>query len=189
MKKTIKKVLATMLVAVMLLSAAPLSGIADYDWGSFFATKAAAEESTDVCYTDGYYTYTVSDGNATITNVDTSISGDIEIPSTLGGYPVTGIGGAAFCYCDDLVNVTIPDSVTSIGDFAFWGCTELISVTIGSGVTSIEYDIFGGCTKLKNIKVDEDNTLCDSRNNCNAIIDTETNTLFWDVKPRLFPIV
>ena len=36
--------------------------------------------------TSGYYTYSVSNGKATITGVDTSISGDVTIPSTLGGY-------------------------------------------------------------------------------------------------------
>lgn len=40
---------------------------------------------------EGYYTYTVSDGKATITDVSTSISGEVTIPSTLGGYPVTSI--------------------------------------------------------------------------------------------------
>lgn len=64
--------------------------------------------------TEGYFTYTVSDGKATITDCDTSISGDLTIPSTLGGYPVTAIGGSAFFQCNDLTSITIPASVTNI---------------------------------------------------------------------------
>ena len=58
-------------------------------------TEARAE-------TEGYYTYTVSNGEATITDCNTAISGDIAIPSTLGGYPVTSIGDFAFDECSNL---------------------------------------------------------------------------------------
>ena len=80
--------------------------------------------------TSGNYTYTVSNGEATITDCKTSISGYVTIPSTLGGYPVTCIDSYAFAYCTDLTYVTIPSGVTSIGNRAFSGCTSLIRVTI-----------------------------------------------------------
>ena len=70
-------------------------------------------------YTEGYYTYTVTNGEATITDVDTSISGEITIPSTLGGYPVTSIGALAFFNCSSITSATISDSVTAIGGRAF----------------------------------------------------------------------
>ena len=37
--------------------------------------------------TEGDYTYTISNGKATITDVNTSISGNVTVPSTLGGLP------------------------------------------------------------------------------------------------------
>ncbi len=58
--------------------------------------------------TSGYYTYTVSNGEATITDVDESISGDITIPDTLGGYPITTIGNLTFSDCDSLTVVYYP---------------------------------------------------------------------------------
>ena len=73
--------------------------------------------------TKGIYTYEVSNGEATITDCDTSASGSIAIPTTLGGYPVTGIGGSAFSWCSSLTSITIPNSVTSIGSSAFSYCS------------------------------------------------------------------
>ena len=78
MKNTMKKILCTVLVVVMCLTAAPLQGFADLDWNWLdFSLKASAA-------TEGYYEYWVENGEATITDVDESISGDVTIPNTLG---------------------------------------------------------------------------------------------------------
>ena len=115
----------------------------------------AAEDGT---YTEGYYTYTVTDGKATITDVDTAISGDITIPSTLGGYPVVTIGDSAFMYCSKLANLSIPDSVMFIGDSAFDSCTSLANINIPSGVTAIGYNTFFYCTSLESIYIPDNVT-------------------------------
>ncbi len=83
--------------------------------------------------------------------------GDIVIPSSLGGYPVTKINNCAFYYCSGLTSMTIPDSVTSIGSSAFRGCTDLTSITIPSSVTSIGNGAFSGCGKLVEILVETGN--------------------------------
>ncbi len=96
----------------------------------------------------GQYTYMVVGDTAIITDVDTSIRGDITVPSTLGEHSVTRIDAAAFKDCTALTSVVIPNSVTSIGGYAFAGCSGLTTVTIPAAVTSIDSAAFENCTKL-----------------------------------------
>ena len=90
---------------------------------------------------------------------------------------VTSIGYEAFYSCWSLTSITIPNSVTSIGYSAFRGCSALTSVTIPNSVTSIGDRAFYSCSSLTSMVVTEGNTVYDSRENCNAIIETATNTL------------
>ena len=94
------------------------------------------------------WTYTVSDGKASISDVPETTTGAITIPSSLGGYPVTSIGEYAFEDCSGLTSVTIPNSVTSIGKYAFSSCSGLTSITIPDSVTSIGDLAFSCCPKL-----------------------------------------
>ena len=106
----------------------------------------------------------------------------ITIPNS-----VTSIGYEAFLDCYGLISITIPNSVTSIGERAFSGCTGLTSITIPNGVTSIGYRAFGYCSGLESIVVDSGNTMYDSRENCNAIIETESNTLIKGCNNSVIP--
>ena len=98
-----------------------------------------------------------------------------------------GNNAPAFASITSLISVSIPNSVTSIGGSAFGGCSGLTSVTIGSGVTSIGGGAFGGCSGLVTITVDSNNSTYDSRNNCNAIIETATNTLVVGCSNTVIP--
>ncbi|MGM9846304.1 MAG: leucine-rich repeat domain-containing protein [Muribaculaceae bacterium] len=100
---------------------------------------------------------------------------------------VTSIGDCAFYDCSGLTSVTIPNSVTSIGDCAFEFCSSLTSVTIPKSVTSIGDHAFSYCSGLEEIIVDNGNTVYDSRDNCNAIIKTNTNTLITGCKNTIIP--
>ena len=100
---------------------------------------------------------------------------------------VTSIEYSAFNGCSGLTFVTIPNSVTSIGVESFSDCRGLISVTIPNSVISIDNSAFNGCSSLTSIFVSTGNTRYDSRNNCNAIIKTSSNTLIQGCKNTTIP--
>ncbi len=102
---------------------------------------------------------------------------------------VTSIGSSAFESCTGLTSITIPNSVTCIDLAAFYGCTGLVTVKIPATVTSIGINAFGGCSNLTNIIVlnYNNNTNYDSRDNCNAIIETASNTLICGCKNTVIP--
>ena len=107
----------------------------------------------------------------------------ITIPNS-----VTTIGDEVFSGCTGLTSVTIPNSVTTIGDEVFISCTGLTSVTIGKGVTTIGDGAFFNCPSLESIIIEYDNFVYDSRDNSNAIIETETSTLITGCKNTVIPV-
>ena len=153
MKRRIKQILSAILVAIMLVGVMPITGFAEDDEKTF-----------------GYLKYTITDGEVTITNCDSSISGELTIPETIEGYPVTGIGSQAF-YHANLTSIAIPNSVTSIEHSAFFGCTNLTSITIPDSVTSIANEVFRDCTGLTSITLSNSITRIDDRTfrNCTAL--------------------
>lgn len=97
------------------------------------------------------------------------------------------LGYFAFHGCTSLKSITIPNSVTSIEDGLFYGCTGLTSINIPNSVTSINADAFNGCTSLSYIKVDDANEVYDSRNDCNAIIESKDNCLIIGCRNSVIP--
>ncbi len=98
-------------------------------------------------------TYTTNNGEVAITDCDTAATGELVIPNTIDGNPVTSIGNNAFRDCGSLTSITISDGVTSIGSGAFWDCSSLTSITIPDGVTSIGESTFEGCSSLTSITI------------------------------------
>ena len=186
-----------------ILSAVMLLMVSSLMWAQFFEV-------------DGIY-YNVNEDGESVEVTSGSYggySGDIVIPSTVAyegkTYNVTSIGYDAFCICSDLTSVVIPNSVTSIGSGAFNSCSSLTSVVIPNSVTSIEgraYDgcssltsveipnsvtridvsVFSGCSSLTSITVADDNPNYDSREDCNAIIETVSNTLIAGCQNTVIP--
>ena len=165
---------------------------------------------------EGYLSYRIyqkPDGTqyVEITDCDASAKEAIEIPKEIKGIAVTSIGSKAFYWCSGLTSIEIPAGVTSIGEYAFSGCSRLTSIKIPAGVTSIGEYAFSGCSGLKSIEipagvtsigdsafrscsglksivVEAGNTVYDSRDNCNAIIEKETNTLIQGCKNTKIPV-
>ena len=117
-----------------------------------------------------------------------SFSGDVNLQSINLPEGLVLIGEEAFRGCNSLTEITIPESVVSIGDYAFCDCFSISSIfipknvrNIGSCITSTEGKAFAS------IVVDSENPYYDSRDNCNAIIETATNKLISDGSNTVIP--
>lgn len=142
-----KRIISLALALIMLICAAP------------FGLNANAASVSDLTFKliNGGTEYEVS-------RCDYYAQGDISIPSTYNGLPVTGIGDGAFFDCDGLKNVYIPNGVTYIGSAAFYLCDSLVKMDIPACVTAIGFVAFGECNDIEYFNVDEDNSYYSSEN-------------------------
>ena len=148
--------------------------------------------SADAVQIEGiYYNLNAENQVAQVTRNPNKYSGEITIPKSViyedVTYSVISIGQDAFYFCDGLTSITIPNGVISIESGAFHDCKGLTSITIPSTVTSIGYYVFSGCSGLTSIVVEVGNTVYDSRDNCNAIIKTASNTLIRGCETTVIP--
>lgn len=88
------------------------------------------------------------------------------------------IGANAFYMCVSLTDAKVPGSVKSIGDYAFRYCSSLTSINIPKSVLKIGHFAFSDCTGVTSIVVEDGNPNYDSREGCNALIETVKNRLF-----------
>ncbi|MBQ3494378.1 MAG: leucine-rich repeat domain-containing protein [Clostridia bacterium] len=113
----------------------------------------------------------------------------------------------AFLNCTSLETLVFPDNITFVSHDAFTGCTNLKSIYFGDGLESVDGDPFKECPNistlvfgagvtsiagfddcnLETIKVDELNPVYDSRNNCNAVIETEYDSMLLACKTTVIP--
>lgn len=130
---------------------------------------------------------------------------DISMPNT-----IESIGSWAFMNCSSLKNISIPEKVKYIKNATFYGCSSLETIGFHDNLKSIEYYAFAKCcslktivipasvvdidggvfsysNELKSIVVEDENPVYDSRNDCNAIIETATNKLVQACKNAIIP--
>ena len=118
-------------------------------------------------------------------------SGDVVIPETVEYddriYTVDSIDGYAFMNCQ-LASISLPNTIRGVSPFAFFRTTiESGSLFIPASVTNIEPQAFKGCCAINEVRVDENNPVYDSRDNCNAIIRTATNELAFGFNSSTIP--
>ncbi len=99
------------------------------------------------------YKFKIENDEVTIIDCDESASGEITIPSSIEGYPVTKIGGYAFYECGSLTGIILPDSITTISSGSFNRCSSLTSIIIPYGVTAIYGNTFDFCTSLTSVTI------------------------------------
>lgn len=177
MKKRLLFVLTALLTA---------SGMWAADGDTFTANTVEDVEMTFTVISEAEKTCLVGTGNWR-TAISTSTTGTVTIPSEVNGYHVTAIDVLAFDDCWYLENIIIPEGVTTINGSAFSGCIALTSIIIPSTVTNIIGTPFPDCPQLSIIVVDEGNATYDSRNACNAIINSTTNELITGCKNTVIP--
>jgi hypothetical protein len=126
---------------------------------------------------DGDYTYTVSNGEATIIEY-TGYGGVITVPSTLGGFPTVAIGNNSFQASYSLISVTLPNGITAIGNNAFQDCDSLTSVTFPNSITTIGSNAFRFCASLISVNVPSNVTTIGNYafDSCNSLIAINVST-------------
>jgi hypothetical protein len=126
------------------------------------------------------------------------------------------IPGYGFWGCDKLNNVVVPGTVKRIDMGAFSACANMDNITLSEGIDSLMAMIFPGCPlreliipasvtfieesmlsrvgnretdvyTLEHLAVKEGNKVYDSRDNCNAIIETKTNTFIAGTPMSFIP--
>lgn len=145
-------------------------------------------EGTQVIADEAFYEYKLTEikiPNSVKYIGDSSFSGcsaSLTIPNS-----VISIGEYAFVGCTGLAKdgtITLPNSLTTIGQGAFSG-VGLTSIFIPSSVTSIGKDALSD--DLSSVCIDEGNPVYDSRENCNAIIKSNSNILIFGCKNTIIP--
>lgn len=106
----------------------------------------------------------------------------VNIPNS-----VVSIGYLAFENCYNLSNLTLSENLTTIGQCSFIACNSLKSLIIPASVLKIGNDAFSECENLESVKVESENTKYDSRNDCNAIIETYSDRLILGCKNTVIP--
>lgn len=96
------------------------------------------------------------------------------------------IEDSAFSGCASLKSLIIPSKVRIIGSYAFSECSKLTSINIPASVESID-NSFYECISLRSIVVESENKNYDSRDNCNALIETSTNKLLTGTINSVIP--
>ena len=119
-------------------------------------------------------------GSGTFKNCENLVS--VSNPSTL-----IWIGSEAFKNCKKLDTFNFPNNLRDINSESFYECNSLPAIYIPASVTKIEQHAFLRCYSVTSIVVDSDNPKYDSRDNSNAIIETESNTLLYGCRNTVIP--
>lgn len=169
MKHSFKKIMCGFLTAVMLMTAAPLSGFVglklNFNWLNF-GTKAAAADAlaeSGTCGTDASYTFDAETGLLTISGTgkisDKMFLGNESIKSVIIEEGITSVGNSVFEGCTNLTSAIVPNSVSEIGYSMFYQCKNLTSVVLPDKISVIGGGMFEECFSLTDVTLPEGLTI------------------------------
>ena len=200
-----KELLLSMLMVMMPLMVNAYDAEIDGIYYNFYGDEAEVTFQEYHMWTeDDIVHYTASSDYTGAVVIPTSVDYDGKT------YNVTAIGDSAFFMCYNVTSVTMPKGIIRIGEYAFHDCLQLSGISFPEGLLSIGKYAFGRCQMLKDIviprsvtsigdfifywceninsiKVEEGNTVYDSRNDCNAIIETAANRLIKGCNNTVIP--
>lgn len=137
--KITKRIISVLSVIAVCIAILPVSGFA-----------------LPVIKTEGAFTYTVENGYAVICNYDGSVTGELVIPEKLGGYPVGGITRWKFQYDSKITSVVLPEGFLFLGELAFASCENLENVTIPQSLCGVGRGVFSGTPWYNSLPQDGD---------------------------------
>ena len=97
------------------------------------------------------------------------------------------IGSYAFFECSSLENIKLPDSLETIGNSAFFECDNITEIYIPKNLQKTDISAVFECSNAQKITVSKENKYYDSRNNCNAVIESDTDTLVLGCEGSVIP--
>lgn len=150
-----KKLLSVVLSLVLIFSVVNLGGIEAFAEGDIIK--------------DGDYQYRLLENGTYAIVGYYGKETNLTFPSEFNGKLITELGDLSCYSLNELVSVTIPDTITTIGAKCFKSCSALETVSIPSSVTNIKYSAFSDCAKLKNVYIDDISAWCET------IFDDETS--------------
>ena len=119
--------------------------------------------------------------------IDRTTAGPLTIPSVAEGFRVTTVGSWSLYDCDALTGLTISEGIERLDDNSIERCDALTAIVLPASVNSMSESFGGFSGNLTSITVAADNPVYDSRGNCNAIIETATNTLRCSCRQTVIP--
>ena len=120
---------------------------------------------------EGYLTLRAYDGFAVVTSCLSTASGEIDIPDTYSGVPVTQIGNSAFSGCTRITKITVPSSVTKVGNSAFSNCDKLEAVVFEGDTCTFGTEAFYNCRSIGELTLPENTKTISQRmfNGCTSL--------------------
>ena len=129
-----------------------------YNWAINHGYSQIIRTMGSEVISEGCWTIVTATDNTCLIKAYDGNESKLNIPETIAGYTVTVIADSVFSKHDELISVTIPQSVKTIGSNAFSECTSLKHVDLPAQLTLISDSLFEGCDNLTDIIIPENVT-------------------------------